>query len=507
MERQKQATEGSSKKRKKKKKQIEEKKKLEEPNQIEKNQSKAENATKEPTQAEDPFAVVRQYFSKILTTQQLNRLRRIHDVYEELTTKGATFEIAKSIELQYGSIDPIVLAHRKRLVAGWSNRITRLRALKQKHQADATRREIIGRFQEALAKGKTKNRRRKIKKLPDQKLKSFWGKGPDDIKIQRVYEDLENESRPGLLDSDKFDELRNSKIGFVTELKGNLNSIRIELSRSKHWVGNREAINQMIRENDKESWKKRRKKKMKTSLKPYENTRKQDSDKKNRKQKTQEAKERWKKVWKKRKKKIEIVRRNFLQKSLGQPTTKIRLSRFDIRFKINLAQLKRKENKKKDPKKKEDPKGKFGEIRLKHQEEERKMEAQLRKRNQQNNKQGWQEKKKMQMKQHKRSRRSLVWIFWKIKLQRSEGSSYNFDRVQTKRKAENKKDLEGRREAKKKYEEHSKHREKENKEEVKKIDRINKLLYNIAVKWLALTASDGFGHCIVILVDLKKRRN
>ena len=307
MERQKQATEGSSKKRKKKKKQIEEKKKLEEPNQIEKNQSKAENATKELTQAEDPFAVVRQYFSKILTTQQLNRLRRIHDVYEELTTKGATFEIAKSIELQYGSIDPIVLAHRKRLVAGWSNRITRLRALKQKHQADATRREIIGRFQEALAKGKTKNRRRKIKKLPGQKLKSFWGKGPDDIKIQRVYEDLENESRPGLLDSDKFDELRNSKIGFVTELKGNLNSIRIEISRRKHWVGNREAINQMIRENDKESWKKRRKKKMKTSLKPYENTRKQDSDKKNRKQKTQEAKERWKKDWKRRKKKIEIA--------------------------------------------------------------------------------------------------------------------------------------------------------------------------------------------------------
>ena len=157
MERQKQATEGSSKKQKKKKKQIEEKKKLEEPNQIEKNQSKAENATKELTQAEDPFAVVRQYFSKILTTQQLNRLRKIHDVYEELTTKEATFEIAKSIELQYGSIDPIVLAHRKRLVAGWSNRITRLRALKQKHQADATRREIIGRFQEALAKEKTKN--------------------------------------------------------------------------------------------------------------------------------------------------------------------------------------------------------------------------------------------------------------------------------------------------------------------------------------------------------------
>ena len=111
------------------------------------------------------------------------------------------------------------------------------------------------------------------------------------------------------------------------------------------------------------------------------------------------------------------------------------------------------------------------------------------------------------MKQHKRSQRSLVWIFWKIKLQRSEGSSYNFDRVQTKRKAENKKDLEGRKEAKKKYEEHSKHREKKNKKEVKKIDRINKLLYNIAVKWLALTASDGFGHCIVILVDLKKRRN
>ena len=67
-------------------------------------------------------------------------------------------------------------------------------------------------------------------------------------------------------------------------------------------------------------------------------------------------------VWKRRKKKIEIAQRNLSQKSLDQPMTKIKLFRFGLRYKINLAQLKRKENEKEDLKEKEEPKEKSNKV-------------------------------------------------------------------------------------------------------------------------------------------------
>ena len=173
--------------------------------------------------------------------------------------------------------------------------------------------------------------------------------------------------------------------------------------------------------------------------------------------------------WKRRKKKIEIARTNPYQKSLGRPIMKIKLFRFGLRYKINLAQLKRKENEKKDLKEKEEPKGKSDEAQLRHQEEEKKKKAQLRRRKQQNNKQGWQEKKKMR--KRKEAKKTLEEL--------EEGVNHQ--------------------EIKKEE------RKKINQDSL--VNRIEKLLYSIAVKWLALTASDGLGHCIVILVDIKKGQN
>ena len=139
--------------------------------------------TIEPIQAEDSFALVSNFFSKILTTQQLNNLKKIHNVYEELESRGAGMKIEKSLELQYGSISLAVVAHEKKLIAGWSNRLTKLRALKQRHQADATRKEIIAKFQKALTKKKVKCRKEKSKKLLNQKPKKLLGKKPDKEKI------------------------------------------------------------------------------------------------------------------------------------------------------------------------------------------------------------------------------------------------------------------------------------------------------------------------------------
>ena len=43
----------------------------------------------EPIQAEDSFALVSHFFSKILTAQQLSNLRKIYNVYEEIESREA----------------------------------------------------------------------------------------------------------------------------------------------------------------------------------------------------------------------------------------------------------------------------------------------------------------------------------------------------------------------------------------------------------------------------------
>ncbi|CAG8497376.1 20930_t:CDS:2, partial [Cetraspora pellucida] len=48
--------------------------------------------------------------------------------------------------------------------------LTRFRALKQKHQANAIREEIIAKFQEALTKKKTKHLRKKKRNTQMQQL-------------------------------------------------------------------------------------------------------------------------------------------------------------------------------------------------------------------------------------------------------------------------------------------------------------------------------------------------
>ena len=261
--------------------------------------------TIEPTQAEDSFALVSNFFSKILTTQQLNNLKKIHNVYEELESRGAGMKIAKSLELQYGSISLAVVAHEKKLIAGWSNRLTKLRALKQRHQADATRKEIIAKFQKALTKKKVKCRKEKSKKRLNQKPKKLLGKKPNEEKIQKVYKELEEESRPKILDFNELVVLRISKMLVVKEVKGNMDTNRVENIKGKFWlrkIEDKGYTSQAIYEGIKESWKKRKKKKKETNQKTYEITRKKESYKDEANQKIHEVKA----ELKKRKRKLQL---------------------------------------------------------------------------------------------------------------------------------------------------------------------------------------------------------
>ena len=100
--------------------------------------------------------------------QQLSKFRKVHNIYKELEKREVLYKIAESLELQYGSISMTVVAHEKRLITGWSNRLAKLRALKQKCQVDATKKEIIIKFQKALVQKKTLHARKKKKKAQSQ---------------------------------------------------------------------------------------------------------------------------------------------------------------------------------------------------------------------------------------------------------------------------------------------------------------------------------------------------
>ena len=169
MERQKQATEKSSKKKKKKKKQVEEIKKLEELDQIDEEKRKTKSTTVTSIQAED-FSLISRYLGSNVTAQQLDRFKKVFNLCIELEANGAVSKMRNSLELQYGEISATTLAHNRRLETGWSNRLTRFRALKQKRQADATREEIIAKFQKALTKKKTKHLRKKERRTQQQQL-------------------------------------------------------------------------------------------------------------------------------------------------------------------------------------------------------------------------------------------------------------------------------------------------------------------------------------------------
>ena len=164
MERQKQTTEGGNKKRKKKKKQVEKSRKQEESKYIDKNKSKTESSTIEYNQVEDSFALFTRHLDGILTPQQLYKFRKVHEIHEELGKRGAPYKITESLRSQYGSISMTVVAYEKRLITGWSDRLAKLRALKQKHQVDATKKEIIIKFQKALVQKKTLHARKKKKR-------------------------------------------------------------------------------------------------------------------------------------------------------------------------------------------------------------------------------------------------------------------------------------------------------------------------------------------------------
>ena len=96
MERQKQTEEGN-KKRKKKKKQVEEARKQEESKCIDKDKSKIESPTIEYNQVEDSFALFTRHLDGILTPQQLNKFRKVHEIHEELGKRGAPYKIAITI--------------------------------------------------------------------------------------------------------------------------------------------------------------------------------------------------------------------------------------------------------------------------------------------------------------------------------------------------------------------------------------------------------------------------
>ncbi|CAG8609664.1 25189_t:CDS:2, partial [Cetraspora pellucida] len=52
-------------------------------------------------QAKD-FSLISKYFGRILTTQELDRLKKVHNLYVELEANGALSKMKNSIEAQYG---------------------------------------------------------------------------------------------------------------------------------------------------------------------------------------------------------------------------------------------------------------------------------------------------------------------------------------------------------------------------------------------------------------------
>lgn len=145
----------TNKKRKKKKKNIEE---------IEK---KEELGLKEQQgKLEESFTLVSQAFKGILTTQQLSNLEEIHRRYIEV--KETVDKTRKSLEIQYGPTNLLTILHRKcllreKLITGWNKRLVQQQAIKQKQQTEKTSKEIIAKFQKALAERKDKDKSAKGK--------------------------------------------------------------------------------------------------------------------------------------------------------------------------------------------------------------------------------------------------------------------------------------------------------------------------------------------------------
>ncbi|CAG8690596.1 16895_t:CDS:1, partial [Cetraspora pellucida] len=109
---------------------------------------------------------------RILTTQELDRLKKVHNLCVELETNGALSKMKNSIEAQYGLISMTTLKFERRLKVGWSNRMMKICALKQKHHVDAIKKEIVAKFQKALTKEKARLRKKKKEKRRAQAQQS-----------------------------------------------------------------------------------------------------------------------------------------------------------------------------------------------------------------------------------------------------------------------------------------------------------------------------------------------
>ncbi|CAG8839873.1 24270_t:CDS:1, partial [Cetraspora pellucida] len=112
MERQKQAAERRSKKKKKKK--VEKISQVEEYERVDKNKKKTEPIAVTSIQAKD-FLLISKYLGRILTTQELDRLKKVHNLYVELEANGALSKMKNSIEAQYGPISISTLKFERRL--------------------------------------------------------------------------------------------------------------------------------------------------------------------------------------------------------------------------------------------------------------------------------------------------------------------------------------------------------------------------------------------------------
>ena len=117
MERQKQATERSSKKKKKKKKEVEEIKKLEELDQVDEGKRKTKFTTVTSIQAED-FSLISCYLGDSMTTQQLDRFKKVFNLCIELEANGAVSKMKNLLELQYGKINATTREHNRRHETG-----------------------------------------------------------------------------------------------------------------------------------------------------------------------------------------------------------------------------------------------------------------------------------------------------------------------------------------------------------------------------------------------------
>ncbi|CAG8794386.1 10275_t:CDS:2, partial [Cetraspora pellucida] len=156
-------------------------------------------------QAED-FSLISKYLGGILTTQELDRLKKMHNLYVELEANGALSKMKNSIKAQYGPISMTTLEFERRLEIGWSNRMIKIYALKQKHHVDAIKKEIVTKFQKAFTKEKARLRKEKKEKRKAQAQQSTHQMMKKEIttkqsidksrqKMWKVLKELKEESR------------------------------------------------------------------------------------------------------------------------------------------------------------------------------------------------------------------------------------------------------------------------------------------------------------------------